>query len=118
MVRVERLTAAEWQSLRDVRLRGLLEDPESFGSSWQDEQDGEEEWLTTWVTGSAWFVSRADTGETLGAVVGVPRGRRRSVPAQRDVGRPRPADKASLALLRPQSSTGQPMTAATLRSCP
>jgi hypothetical protein len=39
---VARLSSDEWETLRDARLRGLLEDPDSFGSSWYEEQDGDE----------------------------------------------------------------------------
>jgi GNAT superfamily N-acetyltransferase len=68
---VARLSPGEWETLRDARLRGLLEDPDSFGSSWYEEQVGDELWWRSWLSGSAWFVARTATGESVGVVAGV-----------------------------------------------
>ena len=68
---VDRIVAEDWATLRDMRLRGLMTDPDSFGSTWEDEQDGDEQWWRAWVSGSAWFVVASETGGPLGIVVGV-----------------------------------------------
>ena len=71
-MKVDRLTPDDWQLLRDLRLRALRTDPDSFGSTWADEQDGDEAWWRTWLAGQRWFVARDDDGTPHGIVVAVP----------------------------------------------
>lgn len=69
---IERLTPDDWQTLRALRLRALLTDPDSFGSTWDDEQDGDEPWWRAWLAEQRWFVARDDDGTGVGMVVAVP----------------------------------------------
>lgn len=69
---IDRLVPDDWQTLRDLRLRALLTDPDSFGSSWEDEQDGDEPWWRAWLATQRWFVARDDDGAPVGIVVAVP----------------------------------------------
>jgi ribosomal protein S18 acetylase RimI-like enzyme len=71
-VTIEPLTPDDWQTLRDLRLRAMLTDPDSFGSTWDDEQDGDEPWWRTWLAEQHWFVARGDAANPVGMVVAVP----------------------------------------------
>lgn len=71
-VTIERLLPADWETLRDLRLRALLTDPDSFGSTWEDEQDGDEPWWRTWLAEQHWLVARDGDGTPLGMVAVVP----------------------------------------------
>ena len=71
-VTIDRLTPDDWETLRDLRLRALLTDPDSFGSTWEDEQDGDEPWWRTWLAEQHWLVARGGDGSPLGMVAVVP----------------------------------------------
>ena len=58
MVTVERLSEAAWQSLRDVRLAALLDAPEAFWATWQDERRyARQDWVG-FARGVVWFIAR------------------------------------------------------------
>lgn len=78
-VSVQRIQPDEWQALRDVRLRSLLDSPEAFGQRYDEAAAGtDDDWVTT-ARASAdgsrriWFLARDDSD----AVVGVVQARRR-----------------------------------------
>ncbi len=44
-MRVRRADEDEWEHIRDIRLRALLDAPDAFGSTFEGEaEDGESEW--------------------------------------------------------------------------
>jgi GNAT superfamily N-acetyltransferase len=66
-----RLSSAQWQVARLVRLRALEESPDAFASSFDEEATRPESW---WIAGTqklAWFVARED-GDVVGVVAGIP----------------------------------------------
>lgn len=69
---IDRLTPEQWRTLRDLRLRALLTDPDSFGSTWPAERDRDEPWWRAWLAGQLWWVARDDDGTPVGMVVAVP----------------------------------------------
>ena len=78
-VSVQRIQPGEWQALRDIRLRSLLDSPEAFGQRYDEAAAGtDEDWVAN-ARASAegdrrlWFLARDD----LGAIVGVVQARRR-----------------------------------------
>lgn len=59
----------EWQEIRDVRLRSLLDAPEAFTSSYAEESEYDEAKWRHRATSGRWFVA-SDDGE-VGVAVGV-----------------------------------------------
>jgi GNAT superfamily N-acetyltransferase len=74
-VRVRRLGADDWAALRDVRLRALLDAPESFYTTYQDSVALlEEDWRDRLrATGKVTLLAEND-GQPAGMVTGVPAG--------------------------------------------
>jgi ribosomal protein S18 acetylase RimI-like enzyme len=75
-VRVRRTIPAEWQRVRDLRLRSLEDAPEAFGSTLEEEQAfGQPEWVA-WIQGwegatNALYVAEVeDDGAWVGMAVG------------------------------------------------
>lgn len=75
-VRVRRAIPAEWQRVRELRLRSLEDAPEAFGSTLEEEQAfGQPEWVA-WIEGwegatNALYVAEAeDDGAWVGMAVG------------------------------------------------
>lgn len=69
MTEIRALGPDEWQEIRDVRLRSLLDTPEAFTSSYAEEShDAEAKWRDR-ATSGRWFVA-SDDGE-VGVAVGV-----------------------------------------------
>src|SRR5437016_14578848 len=68
---IRRLGPADWQLLREARLRALRDAPYAFGSTFAEEVTREESWWTTSAERLAWFVSIEDD-EPTGLVAGVP----------------------------------------------
>lgn len=65
----------DWEAIRDVRLRALLDAPDAFGSTYEEERArGESEWRS-WVTGwrgaEQLTVLAMEEGVGLGLAVGV-----------------------------------------------
>ena len=78
-VSIQRIQHDEWQALRDLRLRSLLDAPEAFGQRYDEAAAGiDDDWIST-ARASAegnrriWFFARDDAD----AVVGVVQARRR-----------------------------------------
>ena len=70
-VRIDRLGADEWETLRDVRLAALGDSPGAFWAQLDDEAGfGREEW-TSFLGAGAWFVARDDAG-AVGLAAGLP----------------------------------------------
>jgi GNAT superfamily N-acetyltransferase len=66
---MERLGADEWERLRDIRLRALVDEPDAFGSSIEREgAHSEADWRRVLGLGP-WWVAVAD-GEDVGLVAG------------------------------------------------
>lgn len=74
---IRRILADEWRELRALRLRALLDAPDAFGSTHEQEtNDPEDEWRT-WATqgaeGGQGFTAVATEGERwVGMAVGAP----------------------------------------------
>ena len=75
-VLVRRAIPAEWQRVRDLRLRSLEDAPEAFGSTLEEEQSfGQPEWVA-WIQGwegatNALYVAEVeDDGAWVGMAVG------------------------------------------------
>ncbi|MGI8928311.1 MAG: GNAT family N-acetyltransferase [Candidatus Limnocylindrales bacterium] len=78
-ISVERIRDDEWEVLRDVRLRSLLDSPDAFGQRYDEAAaSSRDDWVTTARASAGgdrrvWFFARDDAG----AVVGVVQARRR-----------------------------------------
>ncbi len=78
-VSVQRIRGDEWELLRDIRLRSLLDSPGAFGQRYDEAVASTgDEWVTAARASAAgdrrvWFFARDDAG----AVVGVVQARRR-----------------------------------------
>lgn len=59
MVEVRRVSADEWQSLRDVRLRALADAPVAFATRVEEARLRPEEWWVDWAARSAAGASQA-----------------------------------------------------------
>jgi GNAT superfamily N-acetyltransferase len=68
-VSVRRARADEWERLRDLRLRGLREDPHAFTSTYENEKDDPEEEWRSWTEESAVFVAGDWEGMTASFLV-------------------------------------------------
>ena len=74
---VRRIRANEWQALRDVRLRALLDTPDAYGSTYEEESSDPDhkwrDWAVSGADGGSGFTAVA-TGETgwVGLAVGMP----------------------------------------------
>ena len=51
-----RATESDWQIVRALRLRGLAEDPASFGSRLEEEQANPEASWRSWIAANAFFL--------------------------------------------------------------
>jgi len=70
-VRIDRLGADEWETLRDVRPAALGDSPGAFWAQLEDEaRFGRAEW-TSFLRAGAWFVARDDAG-AVGLAAGLP----------------------------------------------
>jgi GNAT superfamily N-acetyltransferase len=79
MWKVDRLDGADWEQLRDVRLRALADEPDAFGSSSVRESAyGESDWrrLLEW---GPWWVAK-DDGADVGVVAGGGSHREKDIP--------------------------------------
>jgi len=54
---IRRATESDWLLVRALRLRGLAEDPLSFGSRLQEEDANPEERWRSWIAANAFFVA-------------------------------------------------------------
>lgn len=78
-VSIQRIQADEWQVLRDIRLRSLLDAPEAFGQRYDEAAAGtDEDWVATARASAdgnrrSWLLARNDSD----AVIGVVQARRR-----------------------------------------
>jgi GNAT superfamily N-acetyltransferase len=52
-VEVRRVTTAEWQALRDIRLRALADAPDAFGTTHAEASTRPEQWWRDWATRSS-----------------------------------------------------------------
>lgn len=77
---VRRITPEQWQLLRDVRLRSLLDSPNAFGQRYEEASTTtDEEWQSTARASAegnrrAWYIATNESG----AAVGVVQARRRA----------------------------------------
>jgi GNAT superfamily N-acetyltransferase len=73
-VSVQRIRPQEWQLLRDIRLRSLLDAPEAFGQRYDEAvKDADDDWMSNARASSrgnrrAWFFARDDAGTAVGVV--------------------------------------------------
>ncbi len=73
-VSIKRIQPREWQVLRDIRLRSLLDAPEAFGQRYDEAAAGtDDDWLATARASSAgsrrtWFIARDDSDMPVGVV--------------------------------------------------
>ena len=78
-VSIQRIRPNEWQLLRDIRLRSLLDSPEAFGQRYDEASAGtDDDWMSNARASASggrrsWFIAR-DAGDTP---VGVVQARRR-----------------------------------------
>jgi GNAT superfamily N-acetyltransferase len=69
VIEIRALNSDDWQDIRDVRLRSLVDAPDAFTSSYiRESAYGEAKWRDLAVTGR-WFVAADD--ELVGVAVGV-----------------------------------------------
>jgi GNAT superfamily N-acetyltransferase len=73
-VTIHRITPEEWEVLRDVRLRSLIDSPEAFGQRYDDaKQTSDHDWAAN-AQASAdgnrriWFIARDDSDSPVGVV--------------------------------------------------
>lgn len=66
-VRIRRLTVADLDSARALRLESLLDSPMAFGSLYEDTLKQPDEWWQTWISGGATFAA-SDTSGDVGIV--------------------------------------------------
>jgi GNAT superfamily N-acetyltransferase len=57
MLQIRRLGAAEWPTLRSLRLMALLDSPAAFWATWEDEHGFSAERWVRFTRGVAWFVA-------------------------------------------------------------
>jgi GNAT superfamily N-acetyltransferase len=75
-VSIERITADEWQTLRDIRLRSLADAPEAFGQRYDEAAAmPDEEWKSIARSSSTgdrriWILARDESGAPIGVVQG------------------------------------------------
>lgn len=73
-VSVERIRDDEWEVLRDIRLRSLLDSPDAFGQRLDEAAaTTPDDWVTTARSSAAgdrrvWFFARDDAGTPIGVV--------------------------------------------------
>ena len=76
IVSIDRIKASEWQLLRDIRMRSLLDAPEAFGQRYDEAlQQADSEWKSIARSSTAgnrrsWFIARDDAGQPIGVVQG------------------------------------------------
>jgi ribosomal protein S18 acetylase RimI-like enzyme len=75
VVDVRRLQPGEWEILRQVRLHALQDAPDTFGSSFAEEDERPDTWWQASIERLAWFVAE-DHGVVVGLVAGLPTGER------------------------------------------
>jgi GNAT superfamily N-acetyltransferase len=74
---LRRIRADEWPGLRDIRLRALLDAPDAFGSTYEEEaNDPEHAWID-WARdgaegGTSFCVTASDDGRWVGLAIGAP----------------------------------------------
>lgn len=72
-VRIQQVTEDDWQTVRDVRLRALREDPEVFGSSLaREEMFAETHWRMRLRAATTWVVDDAGTPRGLVGMIQEP----------------------------------------------
>ena len=71
-ITVRRLTSADWELLRNVRLAALADTPYAFGSTYEAEVGRAQEWWAGSAAQLAWFTADAGSGTPVGLVAGVP----------------------------------------------
>jgi GNAT superfamily N-acetyltransferase len=71
---VRRLGVADWEQLRDVRLRALQDSPSAFLKSYEEESEyGADRWRTWFSDRTVVFTAERD-GSTIGMICGIPAG--------------------------------------------
>jgi GNAT superfamily N-acetyltransferase len=74
MVSVRQLRVADWEGLRDVRLRALIESPSSYYGTYDDEVRSDRSRWERWLSPpSAIFVAERDD-DVVGMIGGIPAG--------------------------------------------
>lgn len=74
MVSVRQLRVADWEGLRDVRLRALVESPSSYYGTYDDEVRSDRSRWERWLSPpSAIFVAERDD-DVVGMIGGIPAG--------------------------------------------
>jgi ribosomal protein S18 acetylase RimI-like enzyme len=68
---IRRLTAADAQAYRDVRLEGLAQHPDGFGSAWEDEAAQPLAWFEQRIANSAVFGGFLNNESELAGVAGL-----------------------------------------------
>ncbi len=76
-VQIRRIRSDEWEALRDIRLRALLDTPDAFGSTHEQEavdpEDAWRDWTANGAEGGDGFTAVAlDGGAWIGLAVGAP----------------------------------------------
>lgn len=73
-ISVERIGADEWEVLRDIRLRSLLDSPDAFGQRYNEAAAStQDDWVSTARVSAAgdrriWLFARDDAGAPVGVV--------------------------------------------------
>ncbi len=71
---VRKLDVSDWELVRDVRLRALLDTPGAFYKTYAEESAyGEERWRSWFAAGRAIFAAELD-GAPVGLIAGIPAG--------------------------------------------
>lgn len=73
---IVRAQASDWERLRDIRLRALLDTPEAFGSTYAEEVEEDEKAWRAWATGWTGAADQAlfaalENGFWVGIALGV-----------------------------------------------
>lgn len=70
MIDIRRVTGDDWELVRDVRLKALLDTPDWFWSTHEEEVSRLEAWWRDRIASGAWFVAR-DGDRPVGIAAGI-----------------------------------------------
>ena len=82
VVSVRQLGVADWEQLRDVRLRALTDSPSSYYGTYDDEVRSDRSRWQRWLGPSRAIFVAARNDEAVGMIGGMPAGEDEATPAR------------------------------------